>query len=210
MGWITTQIEESVDVQKVKTTTTTKQAVGDLEPPVTDNLRTYRIEQSDAVWTVVEEVLDKEQQVYQGQVDGTVFNDPLETHALFKDVPATVKSNWLKWKSAQPTDPVNWDPKKETDEKFSKFYTKYSKGFETFYAPRIIIRITGLEDGPPDQRNLGKIETPKLTVNSVPAGVTFVLSASRGNMEGSLWRNTYEWLGSAVSGTGWNTEIYSP
>jgi len=207
---IVTRVEEAVDVQKVLTTTTTYQSVTEITPNT--DVKAYRLEQSDTVWTCVEEKVSKEQQVYQGGVDGSVANDPLETHNLFKEVDAKVKSNWLKWKAGQATDPVNWNPSTETDAQFVLFYAKYIKGFETFYSSRIVLRTTALEDRPPSQANLGKIENRGVQALGItpPAGVNFILSAARGNQEGELWRNSYEWLGSAANGQGWNPLIYSP
>jgi hypothetical protein len=202
-----TKVEETLDVQRVLTTVTTTQST-ESEPQQDPDAKSYRLEYVDSVYTLVSEKVSKDDQTPQNQVDGSVSSDPLETHYLFKDVPSTVKSNWLKWKAGQVTNPVDWSPAKEADSKFAKFYKKYKNGFETYYAARIVLRMTELEDGPPSPKYLGQIETPKFDTHSNPSGVTFILSAVRGVQEGGLWRNTYEWLGSAANGQGWDSLIY--
>jgi hypothetical protein len=98
------------------------------------------------------------------------------------------------------------------DEYFAIFWVLYSAGIESYYAPRITIRMTLLMDGAPDMANLGTIDStgwPGAGV-SLPTGMNFILSSCHAQQEGDQWRTTYEYLGSnPASGEGWNGPIYA-
>jgi len=214
MPEVISKIERIQDPQKIITHVVTRQSTERMEPAAPDNPRSYRQEHFQGIFTLTEEYLDVSQQVWQGQVDGTVNSEPLETHVMFKNVPSDIKTNWLKWKTGQGTTPVDWDPNKTGNEIFSVFYEMYSSGFVVYNAPRIVLRATGVESGPPDQYGMGLINEDYINKipdiqGRVPDNVSFLLTAARGVQEGEVWRNTYEWLGSAINGQGWDTDIYS-
>jgi hypothetical protein len=209
MPQVISKTETVRDVQKILTYTTTRQGTEEITPEA--NARSYRQEHVDGIWTLIEEYVDSSGGEGVGQVDGTTTSDPLESHPAFKTIPAKVKTNWLNWKIGRPVDPVSWTPDSETDATFISFYALYSKGTETYLAPRSVARLTNLEDGPPSQNMVGKIDGGWSAITGFSGGpnVDFILSSARGTQEGDKWRNTYEWMGSQVNGEGWNTLLYT-
>lgn len=201
--------EKSQDIQRIVTITTTEQDVEDFEP-TNIAVRSYRKETVDGITTVVTERLDLEGQTYQGQIDGSTSTEPLITHSLFKDLPQDIRNKWSNYQTGR--DVGFWKPETETDTIWVQFWARYSGGNDTYFAPRITIRVTGLEDTPPDQTNVGKIDGGWSNVGSVqlPEGVNFLLTAARGNQEGDYWRNTYEWTGCSPHAVeGWDPELYA-
>lgn len=196
--------ETAQDVQKIKTHTVTRQDFVDFE--ATEGVRSFRKETVDGVVTIVEEYLDLGGQTYSFQIDGTTSTEPLITHPKFKDIPKEVLDKWADYQRGR--DVGNWKPQTETNTLFVLFFERYSKGFESYFSPRITIRMTGVESGPPSQVNVGKIDSGYSGLSlTVPSGVDFILTSARGTQEGDFWRNTYEWMGSS-RGAGWDTEIY--
>ena len=220
MAAIQTKIEESRDIQKIVLQTITQQSIEDIEP--NENARSYRKEQVDGVYTMVEEFL-LEQGAPQYSADGSVSSEPLESHKLFKDVGAATKANWATWKRNPSADSLAkansgsvgpfWTPQTDgiLDEYFQIFWVLYSAGIESYYAPRVIVRMTELESGPPNMSDIGTIDGGWAGSGiQIPANMNFILSSVHGQQEGDFWRNTYEWLGSNPhSGEGWNGPIYA-
>jgi len=221
MAAIETKIEESRDIQKIVLQTITQQSIEDIEP--NENARSYRKEQVDGVYTMVEEFL-LEQGAPQYSADGSVSSEPLESHKLFKDTGAATKANWATWKRNPSADSLAkansgsigpfWTPQTDgiLDEYFEIFWVLYSSGIESYYAPRITIRMTLLSGDPPDMTNLGTIDTngwPGAAIK-LPPGVNFILSSCHAQQEGDQWRVTYEYLSSNPhSAEGWNGVVYS-
>jgi len=223
-----TKYEETMDLQKVVMRTITKQSFEEFEPD--ENARAYRKEQFDGVWTVVEEYLFH-QGTAQWTLDGTTSTEPLESNAIFNKVPADIRTYWQAWKR-NPQNPILakqnsksekdwWAPSVDgiKDPDFAKFYNRWALGYDSYLAPRIIIRMVAMEDGCPDQNNVGKIDSGWQALpgqsGQIPSGINFILTASRGQQEGDKWRNTYEWLASNINGRnfdgsiGWDPLIYS-
>lgn len=217
--------EESKDLNKVIMRTITSQDFTEFEPD--ENARSYRKEQVDGVWTVVEEYL-YDQGAPQYSVDGTVSTEPLESNRIFAhSIPYSIKQYWAAWKK-NPMSPIlakdksgsigSWwapDPDGILNPDFAAFYYRWVCGYDSYLAPKIVVRMTELEDGPAPQENVGKIDTGwRGSGVTVPNGVNFLLTAARGTQEGDKWRNTYEWMSSSAnsmnySGTpGWDDVIY--
>jgi hypothetical protein len=130
---------------------------------------------------------------------------------LFKNIPEDIKSNWLKWKAGQATNPVGWNPNSAGNQLFQSFYDLYSAGFEVYYAPKVVLRANGVENTEPDQSKVGVVDdswSDKVKDLQIPTSMNFILTSARGTQEGDMWRNAYEWLGSAVNGQGWDADIY--
>lgn len=226
-----TKYEETMDVNKVVMRTITKQSFQEFEP--SEGVRSYRKEQFDGVWTVVEEYLFNNGNA-QWTIDGTVSTEPLESNKIFKaTIPDKLKRMWAAWKR-NPQSPMIakeqaakqgvtvsgswWDPLNDGCTASADFYTFYIRwviGYDSYLAPKIVIRMTEVENGPPSQENVGKIDAGWRGSNAhVPAGVDFILTAARGQQEGEKWRNTYEWMGSSsqslnVDGnSGWDPLVY--
>jgi hypothetical protein len=220
MAAIQTKIEEAKDIQQIVTQTITQQSIEDIKPNIA--ARSYRKEQSDGIYTMVEEFL-LDQGKYQYSVDGTVSSEPLESHHMFSLVGPWARNNWATWKRNPMADSLSkansgsdgnyWTPETDgvKDANFAKFYALYSQGIESYYCARVVTKMTALEDDPPDLTLLGMIDGKGNDAKlKLPSNVTFILSSAHGQMEGDKWRNTYEYLGSnPQSAEGWNTEIYS-
>jgi hypothetical protein len=220
MAVIQTKIEESQDIQKIVLQTITRQSPDDIT--VNPNARSYRKEQVDGVYTLVEEFL-LSQGHPQYSADGSVSSEPLESHKLFAGTAQGVKDKWATWKrnpmadsllkKNSGSDGAYWTPELDgvKDEYFAIFYPLYSSGIESYYASRITVRMTELEEGPPDMTNVGKIDAGwEGSGVKVPQTMNFILSSVHGQQEGEFWRNTYEWLGSNPgSAEGWSGPIYA-
>lgn len=225
---VETKFEQTMDVQRVVMETYTMQSTSDFEPSPT--CRSYRKEHIDGIWTIVQEFLT-DQGSPQWNVDGTTSTEPLESNVIFTSVPEPIRNFWFAWKrntqspslaqAVSQSEKAWWDPALDgvKDTAFAAFFKRWTIGMDSYLAPRIILRMNELEDGPPDQSNVGKIEDPIQKMDSkptIPDGVTFLLTAARGIQEGEKWRNSYEWLGSsstsgknAENEQGWDKIVYA-
>lgn len=206
-------------MQKVTMRTLTYQATEEFE--ATSGVRSYRKEHSEGVWTVTEEhLLSQESDQYLLSMDATTSQDPLETCSKFADIPEKIKNLWTTWKKnpsdpslsgVEPTDPKSkfWTPQAQADSEpesvFAKFWGKYKSGTISYLAPRVQVRMTRVEEGPPSYANVGKIDKPPEPFDQENI---WLLNAVRGQQEGDLWRNSYEWMHAALGKT-WDSEIYS-
>lgn len=190
---------ESKDVTGIVLTTVTQQSFQEIQP--SENARAYQLEHVDGVYTLTEETISGTGTVF--SIESTTTQEPLETHPRFDSIPADVKKNWVRWKK-NPQDPIlaGWKPETEEDGTFQELYSFYTYDVTSYLVPRVVVRMTELEQGPPDLGNIGKIDQP-----SVSAGNgNFILTGAHGQQEGDNWRNTYEWLGSGPGG--WDEKIY--
>lgn len=225
---VETKFEQTKDIQRVVMDTYTYQDTTEFE--ASETCRSYRKEHVDGIWTIVEEFIT-DQGSAQWNVDGTTSTEPLESNLIFTSVPESIRKLWFAWKRNTQSPSLAkansgsvgawWDPAVDgiLNTAFSKFYLRWTIGMDSYLAPRIVLRMNELEDGPPTQTNVGKIENPLPKMSpppAIPANVTFVLTAARGVQEGDKWRNSYEWLGSSstsgpnAAGTqGWDTLVYS-
>lgn len=218
MAGIITKQEESMDLTKVRMQTITQQAFEDIEP--NSEARAWRKETTEGVTTMVEEfLLDQGAPTY--SVDGTVSSEPLESHKMFSLVGPATADRWATWKRNPNADSLAkknsgsignyWTPEDDgvLDTYFAEFYALYRKGIESYLAPRVVVRMTELEDGPPDVTNVGKIDNGAANSGvTLPSG-NWILSSVHGQQEGPHWRNTYEWMGSnQAAASGWDPQIY--
>jgi hypothetical protein len=193
---------ESKDVSGIILTTTTQQAFEEITP--SEDVRAYQLEHVDGVYTLTEERISGSGTVH--SVEGTTTQEPLETHPRFDSIPQAIKEKWTRWKkNAQDTYLKNWVPETEQNSKFQELYSFYTYDVTSYLVPRVVVRMTELEEGPPQLANVGKIDSPGITVGGAP---NFILTGAHGQEEGAHWRNTYEWLGSGPGG--WDAKIYGP
>jgi len=200
--------ESSMDVQKILTHTITQEAFEEMTP--SQDARSWRLTHADGVYTLVEEFAGGDQSTpeYQGSVDSSLTTEPLETHANFSDFDDTLKNNWAEWKKNGVNgkfNPLSWTPETEKNQKFAtSFWPRWRSGIESYLAPRITLRNTALEDAPPNQENVGRIDGGWANIPGITEGIVggrnFILSGAKGNQEGIKWRNTYEWMGSDGQG----------
>jgi len=200
--------ESTMDTQKILTHTITQEAFEEMTP--SQDARSWRLSHADGVYTLVEEFAGGDQSTpeYQGSVDSSLTTEPLETHAKFAEFSDKLKNNWAEWRKNGINgkfDPANWRPETETNSVFAgSFWPRWRAGIESYLAPRITLRNTALEDGPPDQSKVGQIDTGWQNIPGINEGLVggrnFILSGAKGNQEGTKWRNTYEWMGSDGQG----------
>ena len=132
--------------------------------------------------------------------DVSTSEEPLESHPLVKGSGELDK--WAKWKQ-DPTDATNkaWAAKVSSmDVPIQKLYEAWKMGQTSYRAPRIVVRRTVMESGPPNMENVGKINFPAKAQGHTPSGVNFILTGASSVQSGTFWRNTYEWLGSDKNG----------
>lgn len=221
------KIEESMGIDRCVIQTITQQSLSgeiDLNPEA----RSYRQDQTDGVYTLVEEFLISQGEP-QFSFEGSIGTEPIETHPIFNDggsleISSELKKRWTIYKR-NPNDPylrgkgtgvtaenqLNlWLPAEEEDANFEVFFLIVSKGIESYYVGRVTARVTVLEAGAPNMTKLGKIDEwggwPEGF--TLPPNANFLLSGIRSQQEGDQFRTTYEYISSA-GGTTWDTGLYS-
>jgi hypothetical protein len=220
------RLEKSMGIDRCVMETITQQSLSG-EIPKNPEARSYRQDQADGVYTLVEEFLI-EQGEPQFAFDGNIGTEPLETHPKFNkdgdfELSDEIKKQWItykrnptdpylagKGKGATDSNPLNlWQPAEEDDPSFKVFYTFWKAGQESYYVGRVTARVTVLEDGAPDMTKLGMIDQwadwPAGFI--APEGSTFILSGVRSQQEGNRFRTTYEYQ-SSPTGTAWNEILY--
>jgi hypothetical protein len=198
-----TQIEVSKDPTGLITRTTTKQAFAWEDP--SDDCRSYRVTQTDGVVTVVEEFFDTMPPVY--NVDVSTTQEPVESHPYFSSLSEKFRSDWALWKQSPNNPDLNgWTPASETGEKESTLYALWQKGITNYFAPRIVIKHQTLETTDPNLSDVGKISETGYGGNT--GAVNFILTGISAQQEGSKWRVSREYLGSA-NGSNWEAVLYS-
>ena len=189
----------SKDVTGIILTTTTQQAFTEITPD--ENARAYQLEHVDGVYTLTAESISGTGTVF--SIESTTTQEPLETHPRFDVISEELKRKWARWKK-NPQDPElnGWKPDTEQDSNLLELYSFYTYDVTSYLVPRIVVRMTELEQGPPALGNIGKKDQPAIEVGNGD----FILTGAHGQQEGDNWRNTYEWLGSGPNG--WDDKIY--
>jgi hypothetical protein len=197
-----TQVERSGDPTGLITETITTQDFAELEP--SGSARSYRITQSDGVWTRVEESFAENPVVY--AVDVSTTQEPIESHPFFGTMTAKDRENWAIWKQNPNNPELNgWTPATSTDSNFVLLYDFWQKGITNYFAPRIVIKQTTLETEAPNVSLVGKLSATGYPGDT--GSVDFILAGVSAQQEGTHFRMTREYLGSAF-GTVWNADIY--
>lgn len=190
---------ESKDVTGIILTTTTQQSFQEIEPNA--SARAYQLEHVDGVYTLTEEFISGTGTVF--SIESTTTQEPLETHPRFDNIPQDIKAKWTRWKK-NPQDPElnGWKPETEQNGELQELYSFYTYDVTSYLVPRVVVRMTELENGPPALGNVGKLDQPAISAG--PGN--FILTGAHGQQEGEKWRNTYEWLGSGPNG--WDAKLY--
>ena len=223
------KIEESMGIDRCVMQTITQQSLeGEIE--LNPNARSYRQDQTDGVYTLVEEFLISQGEP-QFSFDGSIGTEPLETHPLFNTgggyaLSDDLKKQWAVYKR-NPNDaflrgkgtgvtaenPLNlWQPAAEADANFAFFYGYVKKGVESYYVGRVIARVTVLEVGAPDMSLLGGIDSwgggwPEGFIPPGGNASNFILSGVRSQQEGDRFRTTYEYTSSPANAV-WDIYLY--
>jgi hypothetical protein len=198
-----TQIEVSRDPTGLVTRTVTKQAFAWENPDA--HCRSYRVNQNDGVVTIVEEFFDTMDPVY--QLDVSTTTEPIESHRHFASLDPTDRSNWRRWVT-NSQDPVlnGWDPAQSGSELIQFLYYLWQRSITSYFAPRIVVKCTTLEDSAPNAEHVGIISETGYSGNT--GSVNFLLVGLSAQQEGTKFRVTREYLGSA-NGTVWESTIYT-
>jgi hypothetical protein len=140
-------------------------------------------------------------------VEGSMSQEPIETHERFKDISAGDWKKWNLWKNNPNDESLDgWKPS-EAGGSIGDLAALYEKGVSDYLVPRAVVRITKIESSSPRLSKLGKIDAPS-GAPTLPSGANWMLTGASGNrgQEGK-WTNTYEYMSSGPAG--WNREIYS-
>jgi hypothetical protein len=198
-----TQIEVSRDPTGLVTRTVTKQAFAWEDP--SDNCRSYRVNQNDGVVTIVEEFFDSMDPVY--QLDVSTTTEPIESHAHFTELDPADRSKWKRWTQNRQDPTLNgWDPATSGGELIQYLYYLWQRSIASYFAPRIVVKCTTLENTEPNASLVGKISETGWGGNV--GSVNFILLGLSAQQEGVKYRVTREYLSSA-NGTVWEPSIYS-
>jgi len=203
MALTETQVEVSRDPTGLVTRTTTSQAFAWQDPQA--DCRSYRVTQTDGVVTVVQEFFDTAPPVY--NLDVSTTTEPVESHPYFAPLTSKNRKDWAMWKQ-NPTNPDlnGWTPAQETGTEFSTLYALWNKGITNYFAPRIVIKCTTIEDSQPDASSVGIISSTGYSGDTGP--VNFILTGLSAQQEGTKYRVTREYLGSA-RGSNWEAVLYT-
>jgi hypothetical protein len=139
-------------------------------------------------------------------VEGSMSQEPIETHEMFKDISPEDWKKWNLWKN-NPNDESlgGWKPS-DIPGPMTKLGELYEKGITDYLVPRAVVRINTSEGAAPRLSRLGRIETPS-RAPTLPQGANWMLTGASGSREESgKWNNSYEYLSSGPAG--WNQEIY--
>lgn len=198
-----TQIEVSRDPTGLVTRTVTKQAF-EWEDP-SENCRSYRVNQNDGVVTIVEEFFDAMDPVY--QLDVSTTTEPIESHPHFDTLDPLDRSQWKRWTQNNEDPRLNgWDPKNSGVELIQFLYYLWQRSITSYFAPRIVVKCTTLEDTEPDASAVGKISVTGW--GGDVGSVDFILLGLSAQQEGVKYRVTREYLSSA-NGKVWEPTLYS-
>jgi len=108
------------------------------------------------------------------------------------------------WKNGQPS-PSNWTPS-VVGETGAKYQSLIDKGTTTYLSPRIVIKHTYTSSTIPSLAQVGRINFPSFAGGITPPGVDFILTGASAVQEGSYYKISLEWLGSAFGG--WDKNLY--
>jgi len=140
-------------------------------------------------------------------VEGSMSQEPIETHEKFKSISAADWKKWNLWKN-NPNDEGlgGWKPGEQSGP-MADLAALYDKGVTDYLVPRAVVRITRIEGSSPRLSKLGKIDAPS-GAPTLPSGANWMLTGASGaKQEGGKWSNTYEYMSSGPAG--WNPTIYS-
>ena len=138
-------------------------------------------------------------------VEGSMSQEPIETHEKFKNISAADWKKWNLWKNNTKDEALEgWKPDTGA---MADLAALYEKGVTDYLVPRAVVRITRIEGSSPRLSKLGKIDAPS-GAPTLPSGANWMLTGASGaRQEGGKWSNTYEYMSSGPAG--WNSAIYS-
>jgi hypothetical protein len=178
-------------------------------PSAGGGAKNIRKSHADGKYTVTFDIPPQEQnpgnQGDEYSVEGSMSQEPIETHEKFQSIDAETWRKWNLYKN-NPTDPElgNWKPEESAAATLAALY---NKGITDYLVPRAVVRITKREGGPPNLGRLGKIGSPP-GAPAVPGSTNWMLVGASGNRsaEDGKWTTSYEYMSSGPGG--WDREVY--
>jgi hypothetical protein len=141
-------------------------------------------------------------------IEVSTSSEPIENHPIFATVSAAEWAQVSKWKR-NPNDstlePPGWTPA-SAGPTGAKFEQLFNRGNTTFLSPRIVFKHTYTATSPPNLGDVGQISFPSFASGIGPAGVNYILTGATCVSEGSNYKVSLEWLGSALGG--WDPDLY--
>jgi hypothetical protein len=145
-------------------------------------------------------------------VEGSMSQEPIETHEDFKNIKAEEWKKWAAWKNNPQDESLSgWTPdgSRATD-LMKKLHRWFSKGITDYLVPKAVVRITKVEGSPPNLSRLGKRDSPQ-GAPSLPSGANWLMTGATGTKvytgENQFeWDNSYEYTSSGPAG--WDSEVY--
>jgi hypothetical protein len=144
-------------------------------------------------------------------VEGSMSQEPIETHEEFKSIAADEWKKWSSWKNNPQDESIaGWTPDKKGTDKMKKLHRWFTKGITDYLVPKAVVRITKSESTPPNLSKLGKRDSPQ-GAPSLPSGANWLMTGATGQKvytgENQFeWDNTYEYTSSGPAG--WDAEVY--
>jgi hypothetical protein len=164
----------------------------------------------DGVVTIVEEYFDNMPVVY--SLDVSTTSEPMESHPYYSGLDATERKNWANWKanpSLTPNEnltPATWLPWVDGSPTIQNLYYFWERGITQYFAPRIVVKASSLEDAAPSATAVGQIS--QTGYGGDVGSVNFILLGLSAQQEGVKYRVTREYLASP-RGTVWDPAIYA-
>lgn len=184
--------------------TTTEEAFSAIPNPA--GARQFQITHTDGKWTAVKEEWVENGSAYYS-VEASTSTEPIESHPRFDSIRNSEElQKWSRWKS-NPDDPklAGWLPQYSSEALIHDLYWWFVSGITTYLAPRVTIKITGVFDNPPDVSGVGKTANPGEAFGWTG---NFLLVGCSAQQEGTKYRTSFEYLGSAA-GTTWDNDLYT-
>ena len=206
MAAVLTKSETSTD-SKGRTITTETWEAFDGPPSAPSGASNIKRTHTDGKHTLVFDNTPADTTGDEYSVEGSMSQEPIETHEKFKEIGAGDWKKWNLWKN-NPNDEglYGWKPGEQSGP-MATLAALYEKGVTDYLVPRAVVRITRLEGSSPRLSKLGKIDAPS-GAPTLPSGANWMLTGASGTrQEGGKWSNSYEYMSSGP--TGWNSEIYS-
>jgi len=207
MSYVLTKIEESTDSKGKIVISKTWESL-DQEPPAQSGASNIKRSHADGKYTLTcdfESADSSSESTY--SVEGSMSQEPIETHEMFKNISADDWKKWNLWKNNSSDEALNgWRPS-NTSGPLSTLAALYEKGITDYLVPRAVVRISKIEGTSPQLSRLGKITSPA-GAPTLPSGANWLLTGASGNRQSDgKWSNSYEYMSSGPAG--WNTAIYA-
>ncbi|MEI6035057.1 MAG: hypothetical protein WCS65_12365 [Verrucomicrobiae bacterium] len=205
MAAVLTKSETSTDSKGREITSETWEAF-DAPPSAPSGAKNSKLTHTDGKYTLVFDTAPTETNPGdEYSVEGSMSQEPIETHEKFQGIAAADWKKWNLWKNnSKDEELAGWKPDSGA---LADLAALYEKGVTDYLVPRAVVRITRIEGSSPRLSRLGKIDAPS-GAPTLPSGANWMLTGASGNrQQDGKWSNSYEYMSSGPAG--WNSDIYS-